>query len=360
METYDAVLLVSFGGPEGPDDVLPFLENVTGGRGIPPERLAEVGEHYLLFGGVSPINGQNRDLLAALRTELADRGIDVPVYWGNRNWAPYLTDAVTAMTDDGVRRALCIVTSAYASYSGCRQYREDLAVALAETARRRPGATPPRLDKARHYFNTPGFVAPMVDATVAALAGLPVADVPLAFVTHSIPVPMARSAGPHGDAYEIQHREVAALVAAGVGERTGAAPAWDLVYCSRSGPPDRPWLEPDVNDHVRGLEAGGAAGVVVVPIGFISDHMEVRYDLDTEAAETAAGLGLPYARAATVGTDPRFVAQLVDLLQERDAVEAGRQVQRPALGGWGPSHDVCPVGCCPDLRGPRPAACGSD
>lgn len=360
METYDAVLLVSFGGPEGPDDVIPFLENVTRGRGIPRERLAEVGEHYSLFGGVSPINGQNRDLLAALRSEVDARGLRLPLYWGNRNWDPYLADALTAMTDDGVRRALCVVTSAYASYSGCRQYREDLAVALAETTRRRPGATLPRLDKTRHYFNTPGFIAPTVDAVVDALASLPVPGAPLAFVTHSIPTPMARTAGPGGDAYELQHRDVAALVAAAVGERTGTTPDWDLVYCSRSGPPDRPWLEPDVNDHLRGLAGRGAPGVVVAPIGFISDHMEVRFDLDTEAAQTAAELGLPYARAATVGTDPRFVRQLVDLVVERDLAEAGREVPRPALGGWGPSHDVCPVGCCPDLRGPRPAACGSD
>ncbi|RJK96268.1 ferrochelatase [Vallicoccus soli] len=357
MKTYDAVLLVSFGGPEGPDDVIPFLENVTRGRGIPRERLAAVGEHYMLFGGVSPINGQNRDLLEALRRDFGEHGVDVPVYWGNRNWDPYLRDALAQMRDDGVRRALCVVTSAYASYSGCRQYREDLAAATAEV----PGA--PALDKVRHYFNHPGFVAPTVDAVVDSLAALPEGareGAAIAFTTHSIPTGMAAAAGPEGGAYERQHRAVAEVVAAEVARRTGRAHRWDLVYCSRSGPPTQPWLEPDVNDHLEALHGEGVPGVVVAPIGFVSDHMEVVYDLDTEARETAERLGLPYQRAATVGTDPRFVAALRELVVERDEAEAGARPARPAVGALPPSHDVCPVGCCRNLRGPRPALCGRD
>jgi protoporphyrin/coproporphyrin ferrochelatase len=358
VQTYDAFLLVSFGGPEGPEDVSPFLENVTRGRGIPRERLAEVGTHYELFGGVSPINAQNRDLVHALEKDFAEHGVDVPVYWGNRNWEPYLADTLARMAADGVRRALCLATSAYASYSGCRQYRENLAAAAATV-----GAGAPRLDKIRHYFNVPGFVEPTVEAGVRALGTLPedVRDAAvLAFVTHSIPTSMAQSAGPGGDGYVRQHRSVAELVAAGVARATGRERDWELVYCSRSGPPSQPWLEPDVNDHVRSLHAAGAAGVVAVPIGFVSDHMEVRYDLDTEAAATAGELGLPYARAATVGTDARFVAAVRDLVRERDAAEAGEPVQRAALGALGPSHDVCPAGCCPNPRGPRPACCGAD
>ncbi|MGN6333672.1 MAG: ferrochelatase [Motilibacteraceae bacterium] len=357
LTTYDAVLLVSFGGPEGPDDVVPFLENVTRGRGIPRERLAQVGAHYGLFGGVSPINGQNRELLAALRADFDARGLDVPIYWGNRNWDPYLPDALRQMREDGVRRAVCIVTSAYSSYSGCRQYRENLAAAVAEV-----GDGAPALDKVRHYFNNPGYVEPLVDGVVAALAGLPEdvrAQANLVFVTHSIPLPMAQTAGPHGGAYEAQHRSVADLVAAGVAERTGVARPWELVYCSRSGAPNQPWLEPDVNDHLEALHAQGVPGVVVVPIGFVSDHMEVVYDLDTQAKETAERLGLPFVRSATVGTDPRFVAALRELVLERDAAAAGGEPGRPALGDLGPSHDACPVGCCPNPRGPVPACCGA-
>ncbi len=351
---FDAVLLLSFGGPEQPADVMPFLENVTRGRGIPRERLLEVGEHYFGFGGVSPINAQNRALIAALEAELGGHGVDLPVYWGNRNWAPYLPDALARMRDDGVRRALCFVTSAYSSYSGCRQYREDLAAAVAAV-----GEGAPRLDKVRHYFDHPGFVAPVVDGVVASLAGVP-AGSHLAFVTHSIPTAMAEAAGPDGGAYERQHRAVADVVAARVAERTGAERPYALVYCSRSGPPTQPWLEPDVNDHLRALHAGGAPGVVTVPIGFVSDHMEVKYDLDTEARATAEELGLPYARSATVGTDPRFVAAVRELVVERDAAEAGEPVERPATTALGPSHDVCPAGCCRNLRGARPAVAGLD
>ncbi|MGW2188927.1 ferrochelatase [Streptomyces sp. NPDC001719] len=362
---YDALLLLSFGGPEGPDDVVPFLENVTRGRGIPRERLKEVGQHYFLFGGVSPINDQNRELLAALREEFADHGGGLPVHWGNRNWAPYLTDTLREMAAAGHRRILTLTTSAYASYSGCRQYRENLADALA--ALEGEGITPPRVDKLRHYFNHPGFVRPMVDATLAALAGLPEdvrAGAHLAFTTHSIPTAAADTSGPvegHGDggAYVAQHLEVARLIADAVREETGDELPWQLVYQSRSGAPHIPWLEPDICDHLETLHGEGAEAVVMVPIGFVSDHMEVKYDLDTEATAKAAELGLPVARAATVGADPRFAAAVRELVLERAATERGLAPRRCALGELGPSHDLCPVGCCP-ARAPRPAAAGAD
>ncbi|MCY7397143.1 MAG: ferrochelatase, partial [Nocardioides sp.] len=287
---YDALLLVSFGGPEKPEDVVPFLENVTRGRGIPRERLEQVGEHYFLFGGRSPINDQNREFLTALRADLAEAGINLPVYWGNRNWDPYLKDTVTRMAADGVTRAACFVTSAYSSYSSCRQYRENLYDAVDGVE----GA--PVLDKLRHYFNHPGFVAPVVDGVVAALADLP-ADVRegahLAFVTHSIPTSMNDGSGPDGNAYLDQHRSVAAEVARRVAEVTGQERPHELVFCSRSGAPHVPWLEPDINDHLETLHARGAPAVVMVPVGFVSDHMEVIYDLDTEATQTAERLGLP-------------------------------------------------------------------
>ncbi|CAA9394541.1 MAG: Coproporphyrin ferrochelatase, partial [uncultured Quadrisphaera sp.] len=334
-DPYDALVLLSFGGPEGPDDVVPFLENVTRGRGIPRERLVEVGEHYFAVGGRSPINGQNLALLDALRAELAARGAgDLPVVWGNRNWEPYLTDAVRAAHDGGARRVLVLTTSAYASYSGCRQYREDVAASLvALAAEGRAMAA----DKVRHYFNHPGFVDANTDAVLAALEELPEParqDARLVFVTHSIPTAMAQTAGPQGGAYERQHRSVVEEVTARVAERTGRALPSALVYCSRSGPPTQPWLEPDVNDHLEALAAEGATGVVVAPIGFISDHMEVGYDLDTEAAETAARVGLPMARAATAGTARAFVAGLADLVLERAAAERDGTgaAGRPAVG----------------------------
>ncbi|HET7326656.1 MAG TPA: ferrochelatase [Nocardioidaceae bacterium] len=339
-EPYDALLLVSFGGPEGPGDVLPFLENVTRGRPVPRERLEQVAEHYLGFGGRSPINDQNRALLAAVEADLAAHDIDVGLYWGNRNWDPFLGAAVEQMAADGVRRAACLVTSAYSSYSGCRQYRENLFDAAASVA----GA--PRLDRLRHYGNHPGFVAPFVDATVAALREMPVGS-RLVFVTHSIPVSMARTSGPEGHAYERQHQVVAAEVARQVGD-AGWDPDWDLAYCSRSGSPRTPWLEPDVNDQLEALAKAGVPGAVVVPIGFVSDHMEVIHDLDTEARATAHRLGLPMARVATPGTDPRFVAMVRELLVERAAVERGERAVRPTVAGTEPLWDRCPAGCCAD------------
>jgi ferrochelatase len=360
---YDALLLVSFGGPERPDDVVPFLENVTAGRGISRERLEEVGQHYQLFGGRSPINDLNRDLLAGIEADLAAAGIDLPVYWGNRNWHPYLTEAVQQMTDEGVRRAACFVTSAYSSWSGCRQYRENLFDAVAAV----PGA--PVLDKLRHYFNHPGFVEPVVDATLAALAGLgePGSSerdgAHLAFVTHSVPQAMADSSGPppwEQSAYVAQHLDVAAAVTSRIAEETGTVHPHALVYCSRSGPPQVPWLEPDVNDHLDALAKDGVPGVVLVPVGFVSDHMEVVYDLDTEALATAGRLGLPVRRAATAGTDPRFVTMVRDLLVERASVERGEDVARVSVGALGPLWDRCPAGCCPSPRGDRPALCGEE
>ena len=361
--SYDALLLMSFGGPEKPDDVVPFLENVTRGRGIPRERLAEVGEHYFAFGGRSPINDQNKALLAALRGELDRRGIALPVYWGNRNWEPYLVDVLRQAHADGARRVLMLATSAYASYSGCRQYREDVARAL--TALAAEGITL-EVDKLRHFFNHPGFVDANTDAVVDAVEALTgrVGDAgPLhvAFVTHSIPDAMAEVSGPDGHAYERQHEDVAAVVAARAAERNGRRLEHSLVYCSRSGPPTQPWLEPDVNDHLSTLKEQGVAGAVLAPIGFVSDHMEVRYDLDTEAAQTAADLGLPIERAGTAGVHEAFVAGLVDLVAERFAVGAGGEPRHTTTGSLPASHDVCPVGCCRNLRAPdTPAACGED
>ena len=356
VSPYDALLFVSFGGPEGPEDVIPFLENVTAGRGIPRERLDEVAEHYRLFGGRSPINDLNRDLLVAIRSDLADAGLDLPVYWGNRNWDPYLSDALRQMQDDGVTRAACFVTSAYSSWSSCRQYRENLYDAVAGV----PGA--PRLDKLRHYFNHPGFVEPVVDATLAALAELPEevrAGAQLVFVTHSIPTAMNDTSGPGGGAYVAQHLDAAATVTARVREKTGVSHEQRLVFCSRSGPPRVPWLEPDVNDHLADLSRAGVAAAVLVPVGFVSDHMEVVHDLDTEALATARRLGLPVRRASTPGTDPRFVATVRDLLVERAVVERGGEVARAAVGSIGPLWDACPDGCCPNPRGERPACCQS-
>lgn len=339
---YDALLLVSFGGPESAEDVVPFLQNVTQGKRIPPDRLAEVGEHYLLFGGKSPINEQCRSLLEAVRKDFADHGLDVPLYWGNRNWEPYLDATLASMQEAGIERALCFVTSAYASYSGCRQYRENLFAASEPTT--------VRLDRIRHYYNHRGFVGPFAEATAEALDSAP-AGTHVVFVTHSIPTAMnAASGGPGCSQYVRQHQEVAELVAAHAG-----IAHWSLAYCSRSGPPQLPWLEPDINDELRALRARGISSVAVVPIGFISDHMEVIFDLDTEAAATAQELGMDFVRVATPGTHPDFVAMIRDLFLERAAAERGEAVTRDALGRLGPHHDVCPADCCVNPRTALPA-----
>lgn len=355
---YDALLLVSFGGPEKREDVLPFLRNVTAGRDISTERLEEVGEHYHLFGGRSPINDQNRQFVTALEEDFQSTGLDIPVYWGNRNWDPYLADTLVRMTAAGVRRAACLVTSAYSSYPGCRQYRENLAEAVQAA-----GEGAPALDRLRHYFNHPGFVEPMVDATLTALADLGGAarrDAHILFVTHSIPESMNDTAGPDGGAYVAQHRAVGEEIGERIRQETGHRYPTELVFCSRSGSPHVPWLEPDVNDRLGELAERGVESVVVVPIGFVSDHMEVIFDLDTEAGATAEKLGIEFARAATAGVDPRFVAMVRDLLVERAAVERGVDAARATVGAQAPSWDVCPAGCCPNPRVARPALCGRD
>ncbi len=341
VRPFDALLLVSFGGPEHPEDVIPFLENVTAGRGIPRERLEQVGEHYFLFGGRSPINELNRELIDAIRKDFAEHDVDLPIYWGNRNWDPYLRDTLRQMAADGITNAAFFLTSAYSSYSGCRQYREDLHDA-------RSGFDV-ELTRLRLYFNHPGFVSPLVEATAAELADAP-AGTHVVFVTHSIPDAMdAASGGPGRHAYLRQHEEVASLVAAGAG-----ATDWSLAFCSRSGSPHVRWLEPDVNDHLQDLTSQGVESVIVVPIGFISDHMEVIYDLDTEAAATAKELGLRYARVDTPGEHEAFVQMVRDLVLERAAVERGEHPERATVGALGPNPDVCPVDCCVNLRSPLP------
>lgn len=356
LSPYDAVVLVSFGGPEAPEEVVPFLANVTRGRGIPPERLVEVGQHYFEFGGRSPINEQCRTLITAITAELAARDVTVPVYWGNRNWDPYLGDTLRAIAAEGHQRVLAVITSAYPSYSGCRQYRENLFEAAAGT-----GLT---VDRLRHYADHPGFVTASVEATCAALAelGESAADAQLLFVTHSIPQAMAAASGPpprsdRGGCVD-WHLAVAAEVTRQVEERTGGPLSHELVFCSRSGPPSQPWLEPDVNDRLRELSAAGAGGAVTIPIGFISDHMEVIYDLDTEAAATATELGLPFARAATAGVHPVFVTGLVDLFEERAAAARGEDPARPVAGDGPVGWYECHPQCCTNPRDPgRPTLC---
>lgn len=333
----DALLLLSFGGPDGPEDVLPFLENVTRGRGVPPERLVEVAAQYDMFGGVSPINAQNRALIVALQADFAEKGIELPIYFGNRNWHPFVTDTVATMAADGVRRALVFVTSAFPSYSGCRQYREDLAAAGATV-----GTAAPALEKLRHFGNHPGFIEAVADRLGAALSALPPEDAAraeLVFTAHSLPMSLASTSS-----YVLALEEAAALVV----ERVRPGSPWDLVFQSRSGPPQVPWLEPDIRDHLVARAERDAPGdpapvMVVIPLGFVSDHMEVLVDLDTLAAETAATVGIELHRVPTVGTHPRFVAMITELVTER-LHDDGTRV---AIGAHGPWPDVCPADCCP-------------
>ena len=369
LAPYDGILLLSFGGPERSEDVMPFLRTVTAGRGIPDERLTAVAEHYYSFGGKSPINDQNRALLSALRAELDRREIATPLLWGNRNFDPFVTDTLREAYDAGMRRVVAIVTSAYSCYSSCRQYREDLAAAVQTLA---DEGREIEVEKVRPYFNHPGFSranARQVTEAVRALGQGSAGqrsddDVRLVFVTHSISDGMDDTSGPGdggGNAYRRQHLELAAAITEEVNATLSRGLDHELVYCSRSGSPTQPWLEPDVNDALRALAADGVRTVVVAPIGFISDHMEVRFDLDTEAAQTAAAVGLEMVRVPTVGTDPEFVSGLVDLALERAA-----QARRDAPDGspvW-PGNDVfppvCRPGCCPNLRAAKPALCGSD
>jgi ferrochelatase len=369
-KNYDAIVLASFGGPEGQDDVLPFLRNVTRGRGIPDERLEEVSHHYRAFGGISPINGQNRALRAAMEAELRRRGIDLPVYWGNRNWAPFIADTLREAYDAGHRRILAVTTSAYSSYSSCRQYREDLGMALVETGLE--GLL--EVDKTRQYFDHPGFVEPFVDGVSeglrkvrASLAGRGEADAPvhIMFATHSIPTGDAEASGPRaadgGPAYEdgayvAQHLATAQAVLDRIPEAEGVD--WSLVYQSRSGAPHIPWLEPDVNDALRERADAGVRGVVIVPLGFVSDHMEVAWDLDTEALETCRELDLVADRVPTPATHEKFVAGLIDLVSER-TIE-NNIADRPAATALGPWYDVCRPNCCANRRGEKPTVAAVD
>lgn len=329
---YDAILIVSFGGPEGPDDVLPFLENVLQGKNVPRERILDVAAHYHRFGCISPINGQNRALVAALEQELAEHGPRLPVYWGNRNWHPFLRDTLQQMRDDGIRCVLAFVTSAYSSYSSCRQYQEDI-----ELARRKLGNGAPVVDKLRVFYNHPNFIQAIAERVQEALDAIPGErreGASIAYTAHSIPLAMAQ-----GCQYASQLLEACRLVSDRVGPW-----AWQLVYQSRSGPPSQAWLEPDVGDHLRRLkESGKAQDVVVVPIGFLSDHMEVVFDLDTEARELCDRLGINMVRAGTVGTHPKFLGMIRELVLERLTADA----ERRATGKHGPSHDACPHDCCP-------------
>ncbi len=330
---YDALLLMSFGGPEGPDDVAPFLAHVAAGHGIPPSRLAAVAEHYHQFGGVSPINAQNRDLIAALRRELEAHGLDLPIYFGNRNWHPFVTDTVREMRASGVRRALTFVTSVFSSYSGCRQYREDIVRACDAV-----GEGAPVFDRLRSCYNHPGFVEAMADRVREALAGFPESEresAQVVFTAHSIPLAQAQ-----GSDYVAQLEETCGLVMAHLGRGEHR-----LVYQSRSGSPHTPWLEPDILAHLEAARSAGTERVVVAPIGFISDHMEVIYDLDVQAKELAGRIGLQMVRAGTVGTHPAFVRAIRELVLERTTPGT----ERRALGTRGPAHDICPLDCC--LRG---------
>ncbi|WP_184240670.1 ferrochelatase [Conyzicola lurida] len=357
---YDAILLASFGGPEGQDDVIPFLRNVTRGRGIPEERLEEVAHHYRAFGGVSPINDQNRELKAALEAELERRGVDLPVIWGNRNWTPYMRDALTEANQRGFTKLIAIGTSAYSSFSSCRQYREDYAIALEETGL---GDTI-KIDKVRQFFDHPGFVQPFIDGVKQGLLdvaaqGISPEETHILFATHSIPSsdaersgPASRGFGPDG-AYAAQHLAVAEVV---MSEAAGVE-KWSLVYQSRSGPPSMPWLEPDINDSIVELAGQGIKAVVIVPLGFVSDHMEVKWDLDTEAMETSEENGIFAVRVPTPGVHAAYVTGLVDLvLERRDGVPVA---DRPAMTDLGPWYDVCRPGCCENVRaGFKPALAG--
>ena len=428
LAPYDAVLLLSYGGPRRPEDVLPFMRNATAGRGVPDSRLLEVSGHYQGFGGASPINARNAELRDALQTRLAERGSTLPIVVGNRNWHPFVSQALRELANTGARHVLALPTAAFGSYSGCRQYREDLAGAVALLADGTDGSTgegfeadaaarvggdgggPVELtvDKTRPYYNTPGLLQANVDAIVEAYGalaeqGVTAEDARLVLVTHSIPLGMEAGSAPgegpestHGTSdvdgptetgrrepgvaadlstevsYVAQHEALAAVLVPEVARRLGLERVdADLVYCSRSGPPQARWLEPDVNDHLEALAAGHLTdgslagrpgGVVVAPFGFISDHMEVVFDLDTEAAQTARDLGMPYARAATVGTHPAFVDSLVDILVERAAAARGEDVRPDSTTGVGPFHTVCPDSCCrPGTRHPgRPNHHGTD
>jgi ferrochelatase len=333
---YDAILVVSFGGPESKEDVIPFLENVLRGRNVPRERMLTVAEHYYHFDGKSPINQQSRDLIAALKTELGQHGPKLPVYWGNRNWHPMLADTVRQMKADGVKQALAFVTSAYSSYSGCRQYREDIIRAQAEV-----GTGAPQIDKIRAFFNHPGFLEATEERLSQALGEIPAdakQDVQIVYVAHSIPLSMANTSD-----YVKQLEEVRKIASSKLGITNDV-----LVYQSRSGAPGQPWLEPDILDHLREVKQKNlASAVVIAPISFISDHMEVLYDLDIEARQLCDSMSLPMARAKTVGVHAKFIAMIRELILERTA---GAELR--ALGSLGARADRCEETCCPAPQRP--------
>jgi ferrochelatase len=338
---YDAILVVSFGGPESREDVIPFLETVLRGKNIPRERLLTVAEHYYHFEGKSPINQQTREMIAALEAELAQSGLKLPIYWGNRNWHPLLPETLRQMKQDGIRRALGFVTSAYSSYSGCRQYREDIARAQSEV-----GAGAPEVDKLRAFFNHPAFIEATVDRMQDALRAIPGdarQNIQIVYTAHSVPLSMANTSD-----YVTQLEEVRRLVSAAIGHTNDV-----LVYQSRSGAPGQPWLEPDVLDYLRRVKAENlASAVVLAPISFLSDHMEVLYDLDIEALQRCGSLGLPMARAKTVGVHPKFIGMIRELILERMNPES----ERRALGTLGARPDICAADCCPAPQRPgRPA-----
>ena len=330
MENYDAILFLSFGGPEGMDDVLPFLENVLRGKNVPRERMEKVARQYELFGGVSPINEQNRKLIAALKELFEKENFNLPIYFGNRNWHPFLTDTMREMRDDGIKHALAFVTSAYSSYSGCRQYLEDI-----ERARNAIGVDAPRVDKIRAYYNHKGFIKPNIENVKKALEQIPIErrdKTEIAFTAHSIPAAMAATCN-----YQVQLEEACTLIAESVNHKN-----YKLVFQSRSGPPQQSWLEPDICDYLKELKSKDVKDVVVHPIGFISDHLEVVYDLDTQAKQFSEDIGLNMIRSATVGTHPDFVKMIYELILERMT----ENPKRNFLGTRGVCPDVCSAGCC--------------
>ncbi|GAB5402021.1 MAG: ferrochelatase [Aureliella sp.] len=339
---FDSILLVSFGGPEGQEDVMPFLENVLRGKNVPRERMLEVAEHYKHFGGVSPINQQNRDLIDALRKELDEAGIDLPIYWGNRNWHPMLPDTLKQMREDGRSRAVAFFTSMFSCYSGCRQYREDIA-----GAQEAVGDGVPKVEKVRKGYNHPSFIEAQIDLVKTSLQAIQpdvLSKTKILFTAHSIPMTMAENSR-----YAQQLLESSRLVAEGLGHED-----WELVYQSRSGPPQQPWLEPDVCDRIDELAGTEVKHIAIVPIGFVSDHMEVLFDLDTEAREKCEEHSLGFTRVPSTGVHPSFVRMIRELIQERIT---GSQ-DRPAIGQFGPNHDVCPIDCCLYPRPQRPATAG--
>jgi ferrochelatase len=338
-QAYDAILIVGFGGPEKRDDVIPFLENVLRGKNVPRERMLEVAEHYYQFDGISPINAQVRKLIDSLRTELDSNDISLPIYWGNRNWHPLLAETMQQMADEGNQHVLAVVLSAYSSYSSCRQYLENI-----ETARDAVGQDAPVIDKIRVFYNHPDFIAANTDRLRMALeqfSELQREMIHIAYTAHSIPCSMAGRCD-----YEKQLTETCRLVSE---ELAIPREQWELIYQSRSGRPSDPWLEPDIIDHLNAIHKQGVTNLVILPIGFLSDHLEILYDLDCEARKVCETLGLNMVRAATPGTHPQFLAMLCKLIQERLTDSPLRE----AIGHYGPNHDVCPTDCCPAPQRPK-------